>query len=171
MENSYTQNCEKKKTFWQNSKTQIVTAHKISICDKTQIVTKHKISNCDKTQYLKLYQNSNGPILNKLKSSNYEKNHGIKMWKNSKTLDLIKQKSQNSDHLIFYKKIQLLIKKNKKKSFGTNNLRPWQPMICTQGSLLRSCYVFTILLLLTLKLLSDRSKFKIKFYFPFLSKL
>ena len=85
--------------WWQNSKTETETKHKIfkcdniqnSNCDKTkkENCDKTQNSNCDKTQKLKLRQNFKTQIVTKLKNPNWEK---LK-----KTLILTKLKKSNCD--------------------------------------------------------------------------
>ena len=122
-----------------------------SICNKTQIVTKLKLwqkSNCDKTQNvttLKLWQNFKTQIVTKLKQSNCDKNLIVIKLKMSRNSNCDKTQKLKLWQNLKYDKSQFIMKKKYLTgSFSKNILTPWQPMICSLGSVLQfsQCFDF-----------------------------
>ena len=114
-----------KKKLKKNSRTEIVSKL------KNLIVTTLKLKLWQQQKQLNLWQK-------KIKNSNCYKTQ-LKLWQNSKIQIVTKPKSSNCDN----SKTQILTKLNFKTLivFGKNNLRPWQLMRCTRGSVFRSCDV------------------------------
>ena len=112
-------------------------------------MTKLKNFNCDKTwKFKKKRQKKKIQIVKIRKNSNYDKTQKSKCNTTKIAAKLncsnsIKKKSKTQ--IVIKLKIkfwQLNFWLNLKQYFGKNNLTPLQPMICTLGSVLRSCNVF-----------------------------
>ena len=126
--------------MWQNFKTQIVTKLKLwqnLKCEegkknqklkyeeeKTQKLKMLQNSNCDITWNFNIWQNSKNLIVTKLKNSKCDKTQKLKLW-------------QNLKYEFFY-----LRKKKFKGYISKNMLTPWQPILCSLGSVCDSCDVF-----------------------------
>ena len=102
----------------------------------------NSISNLDQIQKLKFKLHSKTQSVKKKK----------KLWQNSMTKIVMNLKNFSSDKTKKYnseknRKLKFWRKKtiSDKRSFGRNNMTPWQPMRFTQGSLLRSRNVYVIL--------------------------
>ena len=121
-------NCEEKKhkpKLWKKSN--CVKTLKKNLNINTNTNTKRN-SNSNKTKNLNIDKLKTQLVL-KLRHINCDKTLKLKLWPNFKTKVLTKLEKANS--------IQ-----NLKKSDGKNNLKPWNPIRCTMGSVLQSCNHF-----------------------------